>query len=54
MPGHTIHGAIKYHNSTVNLSNDQLNELMCQFNILNDNKCPKAGQSFKIPVLTQR
>lgn len=48
--GMTIHGAIKLLNDTV-LDKQTLEQLVEEFNKINNNEVPKLGKSYKIPVL---
>lgn len=50
LPGHTITGAIKLYNK-YDLNKTQMDELLDMYNILNEYKTPKVGQTVKIPVM---
>lgn len=50
MPQQTITAAIKYHNSLL-IDDETMRMLLCEFNKLNHNQVPRAGQTFKIPLL---
>lgn len=52
MPNQTIMAVIRMYN---NMINDEavLNTLAERFNELNDNKVPRVGTSFKVPVVNE-
>lgn len=50
MPQQTIKGIIRRYNNMVS-DPLTLDLLLAEFNEINDHKLPKAGQSFKIPVI---
>jgi hypothetical protein len=50
MPGHTITGAIKLHNTHL-VTTEEMEALLEEFNRINDNRLPKPGNNFKIPIL---
>lgn len=48
--GQTVEAAIRYHHKNITIPRSDMEELIKEFNRLNDYKVPKLGQQFKIPV----
>lgn len=52
MPNQTIMAVIRMHNNMIS-DEATLTTLIDKFNELNDNKVPRVGASFKVPVVDE-